>query len=387
MNRMKWTYDLVKIEASKFNTSGEFKKGSPRAYYWACSHKILNDFFVNVQSYWTEDDIRKSASKYSSKNEFKHGDINAYQAALRKHMINELFDNKLKSWDKDSVINESYKYKSKREFKLNNPSAYRYALKNGLIDNLYDNVYITWTPESVKELSLKCSTKKEFYENYSSAYQYACRYDLLKTFTWLMSKNDTIKRCIYVYIDEENKVAYVGLTSNKEERHISHSTGLYKGEPTYSAVFNYFKSINKNIPEPIYLKEDLSLVDAQKMEDMYKKEYESKGYMMLNTGKTGVGTGSVGWYKWNKEMLFEEASKYKSKIELYRNNRGAYDYAINHGYINELYDNIKRTWNDNIVIEEARKYKNKYSFKKGCSGAYSYAERHNLLKELFPTKK
>ena len=132
-----------------------------------------------------------------------------------------------------------------------------------------------------------------------------------------------------------------------------------------------------------YLEENLSAVDAQKMEDLYVKKYEKMGYIMLNKGATGVGTGSIGFHKWSKKLLIKEASKYNTKIELYHNNRGAYDYAVNHGFIDELYDNVKRTWDDESVRKEALKYKNKYRFKLGCSGAYNYAERHKMLDELF----
>lgn len=383
MKKIKWTYDLVKNEALKFNSSSEFKKGNPKAYDYACRHNILGDFFSNVQKFWSLDEIKKEASKYKTKNEFKIGSNCAYQAALRKNIIDELFENTNAIWNEESVREEASKYKNKSEFKKNCVGAYGYALRHNLIDDLFCNTYTYWNDESVIEFAKKCKTKKDFYQN-SGAYGYATRHNLLNTFTWLMLECDELKRCIYAYTDEKNKVAYIGLTVNKEERHISHSTGFFRGKKQKSPVFEYFMSIKEEVPEPIYLEDNLSLIEAQEKENYYIKKFEENGYKILNKAKTGIGIGSVGYrHKWSFERLKEEASKYKTKTELYLNNRGAYDYAISNNFIDDLYDNVKNVWNEDKVKEEASKYKNRYSFLKNCKGGYCYAERHNMLDDLF----
>lgn len=167
--------------------------------------------------------IKKEALKYSTKNEFKKNSNNAYQSALRKNILDDLFVNTNIYWNEELIKKESLKYKTKREFKNNCSGAYHYALAHNMIDELYDNVYVYWTDESVIEFAKSCDTKKEFYQN-RGAYGYARKHNLLHTFTWLIDKSDEIDRCVYVYIDEENKVAYVGLTANKEVRHNSHKT-------------------------------------------------------------------------------------------------------------------------------------------------------------------
>lgn len=386
MNRIKWTYDMIKNEAIKYSTSGEFRKYNPKAYNAACRKKILSDFFENIQTYWSIDDIKKEASKYSTKNEFRKNSNKAYQSALRKNILDDLFVNtnytNISSWNEELIKKESLKYKTKSEFKYNCPGAYHYALTHNMIDELYDNVYVYWTDENVIEFAKSCDTKKEFYQN-GGAYGYARKHNLLHTFTWLIDKCDEIDRCVYVYKDEENKVAYVGLIANKEVRHNSHKTGMFRGFPTRSAVFDYFTSIGKNIPEPIYLESGLTLVESQYKEDYYKKLYESMGYRMLNIAKTGVGVGSTGYHKWSKKKLIEIASQYNTKTELYRENRGAYDYAINHNMIDELFDNVHNMWSEETVKSVASKCKNRYDFLKKYRGAYNYANRHDILNDLF----
>lgn len=69
---------------------------------------------------------------------------------------------------------------------------------------------------------------------------------------------------VYAYVDEDNKVAYVGLTIDKNSREKKHK---YEAN---SAVRKYF---GKNIPEPIILKDGLTILESQYYEDYYKKQY------------------------------------------------------------------------------------------------------------------
>ena len=244
-----------------------------------------------------------------------------------------------------------------------------------------------WDEKSVREEALKYKRKCDFQKGSNLAYQYAWRHNLLKDYDWFITE-DNIKRCIYVYIDEDNKCAYVGVTSNKEERYIAHKTGMFnKHVRDNSQVYKHFTSIGKEVPDPIYLEENImGSTLAQEREDYWKKRYEEMGYKMLNVGPTGAGKGSLGIGKWNDENIREEAKKYKSKTEFYKGNRGAHDYAKRHNMLNELFENVRTYWTNETVKEEAKKYKNKKEFSEGRPGAYDYADRHNMLDDLFGKK-
>ena len=241
-----------------------------------------------------------------------------------------------------------------------------------------------WDEKSVREEALKYSRKSDFYKGSCGAYQYARKHNLLKDYDWFITE-DNVKRCIYVYIDEENKYAYVGVTSNKTQRHIAHKTGMFnKHIRDNSQVYKHFTFIGKEVPDPIYLEDDImGSALAQEKEDYWKKKYEEMGYKMLNLGPTGVGKGSLGIGKWNDDNIREEAKKYKTKTEFYKGNRGAHDYAKRHNMLNELFENVRTYWTDETVREEAKKYKSKTEFSKAKPGAYEYACNHNLIDDLF----
>lgn len=101
---------------------------------------------------------------------------------------------------------------------------------------------------------------------------------------------------VYAYVDEDNKVAYVGLTIDKNSRKKSHKYG------SNSAVRKYF---GKNIPEPIILKDGLTVLESQYYEDYYKKQYANDGYNLLNVAATGKNVGSIGGIaKWTSKKKF-----------------------------------------------------------------------------------
>ena len=70
MGTIKWTYDMIKNEASKYSSKNEFKKNSNRAYQAALRNNIMDDLFENVNITWDEDLVRNESLKYKTKNEF-----------------------------------------------------------------------------------------------------------------------------------------------------------------------------------------------------------------------------------------------------------------------------------------------------------------------------
>lgn len=132
------------------------------------------------------------------------------------------------------------------------------------------------------------------------------------------------------------------------------------------------------VPEPIYLEENLSIEDAQIKEDYWRNYYASHGYTMLNKAKTGAGSGSIGSItKWTKKVVIAEAKKCKTRSEFHLKYAAAYMYAKKHNMLDDLFDNLikyHRHWNDESVKEEAKKYKSKSKFIKGSYGAYKYAK-------------
>ena len=86
MKPYKWTDEALRIEASKFRTLGEFKKGNPSAYNIAWRTErlhIVEDFAPRQRKKWTEEEVLAIAGTFATKQEFREGAPAAHAAAIR----------------------------------------------------------------------------------------------------------------------------------------------------------------------------------------------------------------------------------------------------------------------------------------------------------------
>ncbi len=90
--------------------------------------------------------------------------------------------------------------------------------------------------------------------------------------------------------------------------------------------------------------------------------------------------------KWDETTVRDEALKYSSLKDFYRNNGSAYAVACQLKIIDELFDRQNKfRWNEDEVRIEAVKYKSIKEFRKYANGCYNAAKRKfpHLLDELF----
>ena len=90
--------------------------------------------------------------------------------------------------------------------------------------------------------------------------------------------------------------------------------------------------------------------------------------------------------KWNQETCFEEAKKYKTKVEFIKNASGAYAASLKNKWINNytwfekpIVHNKK--WTYETCYNEASKYKSNKEFKNKNSGAYCAAYKNGWMKD------
>ena len=243
-----------------------------------------------------------------------------------------------------------------------------------------------WTKDNVFEESKKYEYISDFRKHSFCAYESARRHDWLRDLTWLKNKDMNYPYSIYVYVDDNNKVAYVGLTRDKITRHQTHKTGMYKKHICQTCVFKYFSELGESVPEPIYLEENLSLSDAKIKEDEWRNKYASDGYNMLNVAKTGQFSGSVGGInlKWNKDTVIEESKKYDSRGSFRKGSSTAYAYALKYKLLDEM-DWLKPKltyWTKEMVFEESMKYSSRREFYLGCGSAYEVSLKNGWIDEM-----
>lgn len=252
-------------------------------------------------------------------------------------------------WNKENVFNESHKYTSRSEFRKGSYQAYWVALKNGWLNDMgwllpkkkndgfwkiKENVIL----ESKKYKSISLF-KKECNGGWASAIKNNWINEIREYYNQFIEDNSN-KYCIYAYLDECNRVAYIGLTSNKEQRHNTHLSGGFKGYISHSSVYDYYLNKDVEIPTPIYLEEKLTPKQAREREQYWYDYYKNfLKYKMLNRKKCGDLGGMI--QKWTKESVFEVSKLCKSRTELSKKYNGAYKVARTNGWLNELFPTKK----------------------------------------------
>lgn len=231
---IKWTYELLKEEALKYNTRSDFSKGSTNAYRVSLNRNILDSICLHMNNKyvsWTDDMLKDEALKYNTRIDFIKGSTSAYYLSLNRgildsicsHMIrlgdiynrfiytiefenNSMYiglTNNLERRNLEHINNSSNKYI--KEF-INKNILYTFNSDNilystseaieiecSLIEKFKNNGYNVlniskggglgksnkWSVETLRKEALKYKTIKEFIKSNINAYNSAIRKGIL----------------------------------------------------------------------------------------------------------------------------------------------------------------------------------------------------------------
>lgn len=187
--------------------------------------------------YWTDERIIEESKKYKTPIEFKINAPTAYKKANEKKLIKGMTwlktDRHKKrgpranhKYTKDVIVSfiQEHKCTTYADFRRINEYAYNQAKKNGWLPELgliQDNPGKKfWTKKKVFEVARNYSNKTDFEEKEPAAYSWASEYKILNKFDWMKPRSYDERKeehnsTVYAYVDENDKVAYVGLTIDK----------------------------------------------------------------------------------------------------------------------------------------------------------------------------
>lgn len=255
-------------------------------------------------------------------------------------------------WNYENCYQAASQCKTKTEFTKRYPTAYCNAVKkreNGKrwIDDYYWFVRPVqhnkkWKDnyEACYEEALKYDSRSAFAKGNPSAYQIALETGWLDDYYWFKRELDIYvnkKDNVYGYFFDELKSVYIGRTINPTQRNAYHKN---KG-----SVFQFAALNNIPIPQMTILKFDLTPAEGLEWEDYYVSEYKKNGWNVINKAKTGVDSGSLGAASklWTYKKCYEEAKKYKNRLQFRKACGGGWDAAYRNGWLDDYYwfDEIK----------------------------------------------
>ena len=257
------------------------------------------------------------------------------------------------------------KYDKRKLFHDKERTCYNFAKQNGWFSEITKHMgkenRIKINKEEVYEKAKQFNTKMDFKKNESSLYSWAVKHKILDDACQHMTVvGDKYNRCIYVY-EFPNKICYVGLTYNLDNRHKQHTN-----PKIYSAVREYCEGNNLIIPIPKQLTDYIDSKKASKEEGVWLRKYVKDGWIILNRRKTGSLGGRQTNIKITKSYCKKIAKQYinitefaKKHDSLYRKIKlyGWSDFVFSH--IN--FDKVKKEKNEKISKANKGKKRSKES--------------------------
>ena len=289
----------------------------------------------------------------------------------------------IKKWSKKAVIREAKKYKTPTEFLTKSAGAYDAALRFKMMNKetfpwFYTNRMPTkwWNDkEHVFEESKKYETWDEFFLKSPAAHFSARKHKWEDEMTWLIRKQAPQK-----YWQNEKNVI-------EESKKYSTRTEFFKGCHAgydYAQKHNLWNKmpwIKSKYKEKGYWTKKRIFDEATKYStkvDFKKNAITAYGiavkFKWIDEMTWFVSNSKPRGYWQDKQNVFDESHKYQSRVDFRWGTPGAYRSAIDNGWINEMTwlkrpHNYNYKWNRENVFEESRKYEYRGAFKKGSPGA------------------
>lgn len=343
-----WNKENVFALAKTCGSRKEIERKSRRAYEVARRNGWLDEMTwlkekIETNTY-TKEIVFEEAKKYSSLSAFRKGDINCYNGAVKHGWlaeINKTLFNKVTYPTKEEVFEVSKKYKTLIEFEKNDPQMYSKAERNKWLNEMpwitkkQHSTYNNEDKDFYFEKAKQYRTKKEFSEKDYCLYRMMQRRGWLKEMDWFIPKEEQELYTVYVFYLPFNAV-YVGITCDFQRRMQEHSE-------QDTAVHRFCKKFNITSTPLVQHQSGFTASAAQEKEDELVKYFYNKGCMILNEGKTGKYVGSLGGFgtKWSKNVVLNEARKYKSLRDFRKNADGAYQKACRKKWIIEIREMYK----------------------------------------------
>lgn len=239
-----------------------------------------------------------------------------------------------------------------------------------------------WTRERCYEAALDCKTRTEFQKKHNGAYNVALRNGWMDDYTWFERQPNFVVdkiHCVYGYFFDELHTVYIGRTKDAVSRDWQHRN-------TDCPVRRFADKNNVQVPNMLIIVKELTRDESLILEDLYVEKYRNEGWNLINTAKTGLGSGSIGSVctKWNKKTCLEAALKCETRYEFQHNFSAAYQVARKRGWLKDYthFKEIRKPkgyWNYENCFNEALNYNSRLEFARGNQRAYEVALKNGWL--------
>ena len=393
-----WTKEKILEDAKKFKHRVRWGEKSGGAYSAAQKMGILklatkhmtrpSTKGVNLgrrsPNKWTDELLKKSAAKYNSVKEWRIKEESAYATASMRGLLKELTKDmtklKVDPWNKSKVLKSAKKYSNKGDWAKYEGSAYHNALNKNWIDEATAHMDILGNRYKRCLYSISVKGTKKIYIGLSGNFKRRKR-DHLETKRFIklakqFGKNSIIFKKLTEYILVEDAI--------KLERKLENDFRK-KG----------YEVLNKARPGGIggttvkWTKKNI-IKSAKKfnlLRDWRKKDPEAyNGALRLNIVKEVSNHMKRIWEKkWTHKTVLDSAKKFNTKDPWHKAYPGAYLAARRLGIYKKVTKHMKvlsprGKWTKEVILKNAKKFKTQIQWRKNFGGAFHAARRMGILK-------
>lgn len=394
-----WTKEKIFDDAKKFKHRVRWSEKSGGAYAAALRMGILKLATKHMKrpstkgvnlgrknpNKWTNELLKKSASKYNSVKEWRTQEESAYATASMRGLLKELTKNmkkgKVEAWTKESALISAKKYNHIGDWSNKEGSAYHYALNNGFIDEATNHMIPLGNQykRCLYSISVK-GTKKIYVGLTGNAYRRKRDHFKTKRFVDLSKKygkNSIIFKKLTDYIPVKDAIKLEIKLENDFKK---------KG----------YEVLNKSRPGGIggttikWTKKNIiqSAKRFNLLKDWRNKDPDAyNGALRLKIVKEASNHMKRIWEKkWSIKSVINCAKKFKTKREWKKSYPGAVLASRNYGIYQKATQHMKvlsprGKWTPEAIIKSAKKFTSKNEWRKKFGGAYSAAFDRGVFKE------
>ena len=391
--KRKWSIEELKQEALKYDRRKDFHENScgasTKAYRLGIMDEICSHMKPKHSEKWDSESIKTEALKYDDRKKFRVGSRGAYKAAKKFGIVEEVCAHmKSKYWTKEKLFERAKKYKSLKEFMKKEKGAYLHAMRNGLLDDATKHMERLllprghWNKERCIEEAKKYSSRTEFMRNSGSTYNVCLQNNWVEEVCAHMGfPADGYKHCVYAIFNNRKNLAYIGVTrqlfnkrikDHKDDRNTTNSKKISQLRDTEFIQLTDYSYDAK---------------DVKDAESVWVEKYKEKGFKVLNNIKQLGRTGTDKRIH-TDEIIFNEAKKYKTRVEFKTKSPRIYDAACSQKLLDIACSHMrgiakKNYWTKERCIEFAKTCNDRAEFVKAKNGAYESASDNGWLNEIY----
>ena len=140
----KWSYDILKTEALRFQTRGDFAKGSPRAYEASWKRddfeEICAHMTIPINKSYTNQELHNIALTYSTRGNFCQNSPSAYAVARKRKILDVICSHMAaasnKKYTTEQIQKEANCFSNRVDFYRSKAGVYSAAQKMGILDQI-----------------------------------------------------------------------------------------------------------------------------------------------------------------------------------------------------------------------------------------------------------